>query len=63
MPQVNHDWRLMHVGDIMQVDNRNETVLVPIYGVMVPFHILTVKNATNNQACWISLHLLIFSEP
>jgi len=22
---------------------------VPIYGVMVPFHILTIKNATNNQ--------------
>ena len=22
---------------------------MPIYGVMVPFHILTVKNATNNQ--------------
>lgn len=24
-------------------------VLVPIYGIMVPFHILTLKNATNNQ--------------
>ena len=24
-------------------------MLVPIYGVMVPFHILTIKNATNNQ--------------
>ena len=23
---------------------------MPIYGVMVPFHILTIKNATNNQA-------------
>ena len=22
---------------------------MPIYGVMVPFHILTIKNATNNQ--------------
>jgi nucleosome binding factor SPN SPT16 subunit len=32
-----------------QVDQKNECVLVPIYGTMVPFHILTVKNATNNQ--------------
>ena len=32
-----------------QVDQKKEAVLVPIYGVMVPFHILTVKNATNNQ--------------
>ncbi|KAK9824573.1 hypothetical protein WJX72_011424 [[Myrmecia] bisecta] len=33
----------------IQVDQKNECVLVPIYGVMVPFHILTVKNASNNQ--------------
>ncbi|KAL3130646.1 hypothetical protein ABBQ38_008037 [Trebouxia sp. C0009 RCD-2024] len=33
----------------IQVDQKKEAVLVPIYGVMVPFHILTVKNATNNQ--------------
>ena len=31
------------------MDQKKESVLVPIYGVMVPFHILTVKNATNNQ--------------
>lgn len=31
------------------MDQKNECVLVPIYGIMVPFHILTVKNATNNQ--------------
>lgn len=31
------------------VDQRNECVLVPIYGVQVPFHILTIKNASNNQ--------------
>lgn len=24
-------------------------MLLPIYGIMVPFHILTIKNATNNQ--------------
>lgn len=33
----------------IQVDQKKESVLVPIYGVMVPFHILTIKNATNNQ--------------
>lgn len=33
-----------------QVDQRSEAVLVPVYGIMVPFHILTVKNATSNQA-------------
>ena len=31
------------------MDQRHESVLVPIYGTLVPFHILTVKNATNNQ--------------
>jgi len=31
------------------VDQRHEAILVPIYGVMTPFHILTVKNATVNQ--------------
>ncbi len=29
----------------MQVDQRSEAVLAPIYGVMVPFHVLTVKGA------------------
>lgn len=29
-----------------QVDQRSEAVLAPIYGVMVPFHVLTVKGAT-----------------
>ena len=33
----------------VQVDHRSECVLAPIYGMLVPFHILTVKNATNNQ--------------
>ena len=28
---------------------------MPIYGVMVPFHILTIKNATNNQARFLGL--------
>ena len=28
------------------MDQRNEAVLAPIYGVMVPFHVLTIKGAT-----------------
>lgn len=36
-------------GAAVQVDQRHEAILVPIYGVMVPFHILTLKNATVNQ--------------
>ena len=34
----------------VQVDHKSECVLVPIYGILVPFHILTIKNASNNQA-------------
>ena len=45
----------------MQVDQKREAVLVPIYGVMVPFHILTIKNATNNQEGEHSYIRLIFN--
>ena len=31
------------------MDSRNEAVLLPIYGVMLPFHITTIKSVTNNQ--------------
>ena len=31
------------------MDHKSECVLVPMYGMLVPFHILTIKNATNNQ--------------
>ena len=34
---------------VVQVDQKNESILVPIYGLMVPFHILAVKNAVNSQ--------------
>jgi nucleosome binding factor SPN SPT16 subunit len=30
------------------VDNDREAVLVPIYGIMVPIHIMAVKTATVN---------------
>ena len=45
----------------LQVDQKREAVLVPIYGVMVPFHILTIKNATNNQEGEHSYIRLIFN--
>jgi hypothetical protein len=34
---------------MIQVDQRNEAVLLPIYGLMVPFHVATIKNVTSSQ--------------
>ncbi|XP_051201231.1 FACT complex subunit SPT16 [Lolium perenne] len=34
---------------VIQVDQRNEAVLLPIYGSMVPFHVSTVKSVTSHQ--------------
>ncbi|KAG1678588.1 hypothetical protein FOA52_012595 [Chlamydomonas sp. UWO 241] len=34
---------------LITVDQKAESVLLPIYGVMVPFHITTIKNVTSNQ--------------
>jgi nucleosome binding factor SPN SPT16 subunit len=31
------------------VDTRRDTVLLPVYGVMVPFHISTIKNVSKNE--------------
>ena len=31
------------------MDHRSESVLLPIYGLLVPFHVLVVKTATANQ--------------
>ncbi|KAG6478423.1 hypothetical protein ZIOFF_061865 [Zingiber officinale] len=33
----------------IQVDPKNEAVLLPIYGSMVPFHVSTVKSVTSHQ--------------
>jgi len=33
----------------IQVDSKNESVILPVYGIMVPFHITTIKNVTSNQ--------------
>lgn len=43
----------------VQVDQKNESLLVPIYGLMVPFHILTVKNVSNNQVSVLCLQKAI----
>ncbi|CAA0841975.1 FACT complex subunit SPT16 [Striga hermonthica] len=42
---------LMLIRDMMtiQVDQKNESILIPIYGCMVPFHVSTVKTATSQQ--------------
>lgn len=41
---------LPHPRDFMiQVDQKNEAILLPIYGKMVPFHIATVKSVTSQQ--------------
>ncbi|KAG8063888.1 hypothetical protein GUJ93_ZPchr0004g38877 [Zizania palustris] len=34
---------------VIQVDQKNEAVLLPIYGTMVPFHVSTVKSVTSHQ--------------
>ncbi|KAL5216047.1 hypothetical protein ABZP36_007448 [Zizania latifolia] len=34
---------------VIQVDQKNEDVLLPIYGSMVPFHVSTVKSVTSHQ--------------
>ncbi|EAZ42674.1 hypothetical protein OsJ_27240 [Oryza sativa Japonica Group] len=34
---------------VIQVDQKNEAVLLPIHGSMVPFHVSTVKSVTSHQ--------------
>ena len=40
-----------------------ETVLLPIYGVSVPFHISVIKNVTNSQDNEHSFVRIIFHSP
>ncbi|KAI3445460.1 hypothetical protein Pfo_002125 [Paulownia fortunei] len=56
---------LPHPRDFMiQVDQKNEAILLPIYGKMVPFHIATVKSVSSQQdtsrTCYIRI---IFNVP
>lgn len=49
---------------MIQVDQRNEAILIPIYGMMVPFHVATVKTvssqADTSRNCYIRI---IFNIP
>ncbi|KAI3823750.1 hypothetical protein L1987_05191 [Smallanthus sonchifolius] len=49
---------------MIQVDQRNEAILIPLYGSMVPFHVATVKTvssqADTSRNCYIRI---IFNVP
>lgn len=49
---------------MIQVDQRNEAILIPIYGSMVPFHVATIKTvssqADTSRNCYIRI---IFNVP
>nr|CAD1829712.1 unnamed protein product [Ananas comosus var. bracteatus] len=48
---------------IIQVDQRNEAILLPIYGSMVPFHVSTVKSVTSHQDNRTCTIRIIFNVP
>eukprot|EP00249_Psilotum_nudum_P024634 c29245_g1_i1 orf=537-3725(+) len=48
---------------MIQVDQKNEAVLLPVYGLMVPFHIATVKSVTSQQDGGHSYIRIIFNVP
>ncbi|KAG0492646.1 hypothetical protein HPP92_005733 [Vanilla planifolia] len=59
-----------NVGDIpsakepmIQVDQKNEAVLLPIYGIMVPFHVSTIKTVTGHQDNRTCTVRIIFNVP
>ncbi|KAK6911695.1 Peptidase M24 [Dillenia turbinata] len=49
---------------IIQIDQKNEAILLPIHGSMVPFHVATVKTVSSqqdtNRSCYIRI---IFNVP
>jgi nucleosome binding factor SPN SPT16 subunit len=51
-------------GLMIQIDQRNEAIILPIYGNMVPFHVATVKSVSSqqdsNRNCYIRI---IFNVP
>ncbi|KAL1831897.1 hypothetical protein DCAR_0101912 [Daucus carota subsp. sativus] len=51
-------------GLLIQIDQRNEAILLPIYGSMVPFHVATIKSVSSQQDtsrnCYIRI---IFNVP
>ncbi|CAD5190941.1 FACT complex subunit SPT16 [Musa acuminata AAA Group] len=47
----------------IQVDQKNEAILLPIYGSMVPFHVSTVKSVTSHQDNRTCTIRIIFNVP
>ncbi|KAK0593312.1 hypothetical protein LWI29_034665 [Acer saccharum] len=49
---------------MIQIDQKNEAVLLPIYGIMVPFHVATIRTVSSqqdtNRNCYIRI---IFTVP
>ncbi|GAV70889.1 Peptidase_M24 domain-containing protein/Rtt106 domain-containing protein/SPT16 domain-containing protein [Cephalotus follicularis] len=49
---------------MIQIDQKNEAVLLPIYGTMVPFHVATIRTVSSqqdtNRTCYIRI---IFNVP
>ena len=48
---------------MIQVDTKNDAVLVPIYGVMIPFHVATIKSVSSQQDGGISYIRIILNVP
>ncbi|KAH9319247.1 hypothetical protein KI387_021016, partial [Taxus chinensis] len=48
---------------MIQVDTKNDAVLVPIYGIMVPFHVATIKSVTSQQDGGNSYIRIMFNVP
>ncbi|XP_010941792.1 FACT complex subunit SPT16 [Elaeis guineensis] len=48
---------------VIQVDQRNEAILLPIYGSMVPFHVSTVKSVSSHQDNRTCTIRIIFNVP
>lgn len=48
---------------MIQVDTKNDAVLVPIYGVMIPFHVATIKSVSSQQDGGNSYIRVIFNVP
>ncbi|XP_059313362.1 FACT complex subunit SPT16-like [Lycium ferocissimum] len=49
---------------IIQVDQKNEAILLPIYGNLIPFHVATVKTVSSQQDTHRSCYIrIIFNVP
>lgn len=48
---------------MIQIDHKNEAVLLPVYGIMVPFHISTIKSVTSQKDGGSSCIHVIFNIP